>query len=164
MTKEAIRKRLNGIWRCMKYRCHSESPRNPYARYYRDKGIVVCDEWRSDFKVFEKWAHENGYKEGLSIDRIDSDGNYEPENCRWVTVSENSKKANRGRISLSHRKILVREGFLSAREQEILEKVTKAIPEMSEFDKGYMLGKVEEMARAKEEKERAKEPEETPAA
>ena len=53
---------------------------------------------------------------------------------------------------------------MSAREQEILEKVTKAIPEMSEFDKGYMLGKVEEMARAKEEKERAKEPEETPAA
>ena len=67
----------------MKKRCY-----NPHDKYYKNYGgrnIKVCDEWRSDFSLFKKWADTNGYKQGLSIDRIDNDKNYEPGNCRWVT-------------------------------------------------------------------------------
>ena len=85
--------KLYSVWNCMKYRCHNKSEKNQYARWYRDRGIEVCKEWRSDFKEFEKWALLHGYEEGLTIDRIDPDGNYCPENCRWVTRSENSKHA-----------------------------------------------------------------------
>ncbi len=88
--------RLHRIWLNMNNRCN-----NPNAldrKWYRDKGIRVCQEWRT-FLTFEQWALEAGYidvdvefKDQLSIDRIDSDGNYEPSNCQWLTVSENSRK------------------------------------------------------------------------
>lgn len=74
-------------------RCHGAKIPQRTALYYRDKGIKVCDEWRNDFAEFEKWAIKNGYCDDLTIDRIDSDGNYCPENCQWITKSENSKKA-----------------------------------------------------------------------
>ncbi|MBO6178495.1 MAG: hypothetical protein J6M62_11215 [Selenomonadaceae bacterium] len=83
--------KLYGIWRCMKYRCNSESKNNHYAPYYRDRGIRVCEIWSKDFFKFQEWSLENGYKEGLTIDRIDGNGNYEPSNCRWVTMAENSR-------------------------------------------------------------------------
>ena len=83
-------KRLYNIWRCMVGRCHNENWNNYYTKtYYRDKGISVCDEWRYDFDEFKTWAIVNGYEDGLSIDRIDADGNYEPSNCRWITYEEN---------------------------------------------------------------------------
>ena len=55
---------------------------------YGGRGIRVCDEWKDDFEPFMKWAQENGYKEGLSIERIDVNGNYEPSNCKWITPKE----------------------------------------------------------------------------
>ena len=86
-------KRLFGIWRCMIGRCHNTNWNNYFARtYYREKGIVVCDEWRYSFDTFKHWALENGYNDTLSIDRVDSDGNYEPSNCRWITYNENRKR------------------------------------------------------------------------
>ena len=88
------RERIYNIWRGMVGRCHNENWNNFYTKtYYRDKGIKVCDEWRYDFETFREWAYENGYQDDLSIDRIDSDGDYCPENCRWITLSENRRRA-----------------------------------------------------------------------
>lgn len=85
-------KRLHNIWRCMVGRCHNANWNNYFARvYYREKGIIVCDEWRYSFENFKTWALQNGYEDNLSIDRIDSDGNYEPSNCRWITYDENRR-------------------------------------------------------------------------
>lgn len=84
--------RLYGIWGNMKYRCS-----NPNAQGYKNyggKGIKVCDEWL-EFECFKSWALHNGYMQGLSIDRIDSDGNYCPENCRWISLSDNVRSSNK---------------------------------------------------------------------
>lgn len=89
--------RLYNIWSCMRQRCNN--PKHTAAKWYYEKGIKLCDEWANSFSAFEKWSHENGYEESLSIDRIDSNKNYEPSNCRWITREENSRRAvleNRG--------------------------------------------------------------------
>lgn len=64
-------------------------------RRYGGRGIKVCDEWRNDFMNFYDWAIENGWKEGLTIDRINNDGDYEPNNCQWLTMKENTMKDRR---------------------------------------------------------------------
>jgi len=69
-------------------RCHKPEDKHYYR--YGARGITVCAEWRKDCKVFYKWAKDNGYKAGLQLDRIDNNGNYEPNNCRWVSARENS--------------------------------------------------------------------------
>lgn len=81
--------KLYGVWRGMKQRC-SDPFKQGYENY-GGRGISVCDEWKADFKQFFDWCKNNGYEEGLQIDRIDNDGNYAPENCRFVTPSENKK-------------------------------------------------------------------------
>lgn len=78
--------RLFSIWNGMKKRCL-----NPNCTSYEDyggRGISICREWESDFLSFYEWALENGYQDNLSIDRIDVNGNYEPNNCRWATFKE----------------------------------------------------------------------------
>lgn len=78
--------RLHRIWRAMKSRCNNK---NYWAyKWYGAKGVSVCDEWKDDFMTFYNWAMSNGYSENLTIDRISCDGNYEPNNCRWISQSE----------------------------------------------------------------------------
>ena len=81
--------KLESVLKAMKARCRN--PRNKDYRYYGAKGVDVCSEW--DHKdAFEQWAYANGYQDGLTIDRIDSAGNYEPSNCRWVSLEENARR------------------------------------------------------------------------
>ena len=76
------------IWSTMKQRCYYKK-KDGYA-HYGGRGITVCDEWKNDFMTFYNWAMSNGYSDDLSIDRIDVNGNYEPSNCRWATIEEQS--------------------------------------------------------------------------
>lgn len=73
----------------MNGRC--SSPRHSAWPYYGGRGITVCNEWQSSREAFRAWALANGYEEGLEIDRINNNGNYDPSNCRWVTHAENMK-------------------------------------------------------------------------
>jgi hypothetical protein len=86
--------KLYGVWKSMIQRCRD--PHITRAKSYVDKGVSVCEEWK-DYAVFREWAIASGYSEGLSIDRIDNDGNYEPSNCKWSTNKEqaNNRSTNR---------------------------------------------------------------------
>lgn len=88
---------LSGVLHQMICRCYLE--KDSAYKYYGERGIRVCDEWKNKGGIynFHKWAMENGYKKGLTIDRIDANGNYEPSNCRWVTMKEqaNNKRCTR---------------------------------------------------------------------
>ncbi|WBF81889.1 hypothetical protein [Staphylococcus virus vB_SurM-PSU6] len=88
--------RLHTIYRSMKARCYSVKNIN-YSNY-GGKGIEICDEWLEDFMNFYNWAHNNGYKDDLTIDRIDSNGNYEPGNCRWVDYKTQSRNRNYNKL------------------------------------------------------------------
>lgn len=84
-------------WRGMKERCLNKN--NPKYKRYGGRGICICKDWL-EIKNFAEWALRNGWKEGLTIDRIDNDGNYCPNNCRWVSVSENSRKKRTTKIDM----------------------------------------------------------------
>lgn len=85
--------RLHRIWKAMKTRCYN--PNTYDYKTYGAKGIRVCDEWKNDFMAFHDWAINNGYSDKLSIDRIEVNGDYCPENCRWASdVTQANNKAS----------------------------------------------------------------------
>ena len=82
--------RVYSIWSHIKKRCYNKNSID-YPKY-GGRGIIMCDEWVNNPKAFIEWALSNGYKETLTIDRINNDGNYEPLNCQWISNEENAKK------------------------------------------------------------------------
>ena len=80
------RNRIYIIWKNMLRRCYNTKVKG--FKRYGGRGITVCEEWKNDFMSFYNWALRNGYKENLSIDRVNNNSNYEPNNCRWTTALE----------------------------------------------------------------------------
>lgn len=101
MTKGNITHGMTGthLYRCyhqMLNRCYK--PKNDHYHMYGGRGIAVCEEWRNDFKAFRDWAFRNGYQEGLSLDRIDVNGNYKPSNCRWIAMKDQCHNKRQSRL------------------------------------------------------------------
>jgi hypothetical protein len=96
MIKGNQERGLYNSWQNMKARCLRKS--HPKYDRYGGRGIAVCDEWLG-IEGFYKWAIASGWKPGFSIDRIDNDGDYEPHNCRWISMSENSRKKRTTKIT-----------------------------------------------------------------
>ncbi len=105
ITHGGSKTRLYRIWKQMRIRCYCVT--NPTYQYYGARGITICEEW-NDFAVFREWALSHGYTDALSIDRIDNDGIYCPENCHWIPMKEQfknrrtSKYYEHGGTRLSH--------------------------------------------------------------
>ena len=91
--------RLHYVWEQMRYRCHN--PTHRAYKWYGKRGIVVCDDWH-EYVPFRDWALANGYHEGLTIDRIDNDGNYEPDNCQWIPLAINAGKRSSPRLPVDN--------------------------------------------------------------
>ena len=94
--------RLYRIWASMRSRCFGHKCRA--YKYYGGRGIRVCDKWRNSYHAFKVWAVNHGYRDDLSIDRIDNDGGYEPSNCRWVTMKEQANNKRHPKHYNKHKK------------------------------------------------------------
>ena len=94
--KHSSDNRLYRIWANMKTRCYN--PKFKDWKNYGGKGVSICSEWKDDFNAFREWSIANGYSDELAIDRIDSDGDYSPENCRWTTWKQQANNTNGNRL------------------------------------------------------------------
>lgn len=81
----------------MQKRCYQPDKQNYQA--YGGRGIGICEEWKDDFSAFFEWAIQSGWERGLQIDRIDNNGDYSPQNCRWVTSAFNNQHRRNNKLS-----------------------------------------------------------------
>ena len=88
--------RIYRIWETMKHRCYCKGQTS--YKYDGARGITVCDEWRNDFKAFYDWSMSNGYSDELTLERIDVNGNYSTDNCRWVSMKEQTRNKSSNRM------------------------------------------------------------------
>lgn len=133
--------RLYQVWKDMKRRCYNTRC-DDYENYH-NRGISICEEWLNDNTTFFKWAVNNGYKEGLSIDRIDNNKGYSPSNCRWTTVTaQNNNRQNSIRLLYHNNWLSIREiadmediSYKTAYKRYVIRKKTR-LPRKRLYDKG----------------------------
>lgn len=94
--EESPRIRLKTLWKGMKDRCNPKNKQ--YRRKYYERGIAVCDEWKNNFEAFYEWSISNGYSPILSLDRIDNNKGYSPNNCRWATTKQQTNNTSKNVI------------------------------------------------------------------
>jgi len=114
--------RIYKLWIAMKYRCYNKRC-NDY-KYYGARGIKICDEWKFNFLAFYSWSLQNGYNKKLSIDRIDNNLGYCPQNCRWVVLSKQQEN-KRGGVVFGERHFrakLTVEKVINIRRRKLLNK------------------------------------------
>ena len=131
--------KLYRVWNRMKERCNN--PNSDHYYLYGGRGISICDEWQHDYLAFREWALSNGYEEGLTIDRIDCDGNYEPSNCRWATHLEQQNNL-RTNVNITYRNetysIAAWARITGIQENTIRQRYHKGLPLEDVFYKGNL--------------------------
>ena len=112
--------RLYESWTDMKKRCYN--PKNKRFENYGGRGIEVCEEWRNDFSNFYDWANKNGYSDELTLDRIDINGNYTPDNCRWATSIQQQRNTTRNHYvtAFSETKTMAEWGEINGIRQDVI--------------------------------------------